>query len=112
MNPPKKKSKATIRKEIINFLNATSAQVNPRPGKHSCGILHRNALVLATYANNKPRATVLEFFNDGMTLYIFGEPGIKIANIRETRVYPQLFMNSPLIMGNSKKASRYSVPRH
>ena len=82
MTQPKKKSKAVIRKKIIDFLNVTSGQVDPRPGKHSCGLRHRNALVLATCAKNKPRATVLEFFNEGMTLYIFGEPGGKVANLK------------------------------
>ena len=43
---------------------------------------HHNALVLATCANNKPRATVLEFLNEGLTIYIIGEPGGKIANIK------------------------------
>ncbi len=104
MNPPKKKTKATIRKEIINFLNATSAQVNPRPGKHSCGILHRNALVLATYANNKPRATVLEFFNEEMTIYIFGEPGIKIANIKRNPQISAAIYEQPLDHGKFQKS--------
>ena len=104
MNPTKKKSKATIRKEIIGFLNATSAQVDRRPGKHSCGILHRNALVLATYANNKPRATVLEFFNEGMTLYIFGEPGIKIANIKRNPRISAAIYEQPLDHGKFQKS--------
>ena len=121
MNLPKKKSKATIGKEIIAFLNATSAQVDPRPGKHSCGILHRNALVLATYANNKPRATVLEFFNEGMTIYIFGEPGIKIANIKRNprisaAIYEQpldhkKFQKSLQIFGTAELISVRNKPR-
>jgi len=76
------KSKAVIKKEIIDYLNATSGQIDPRPGKHSCGIKHRNALVLATSYKDVPRATALEFFNEGLTIYIFGEPGKKIANIK------------------------------
>jgi len=104
MNPTKKKSKATIRKEIIGFLNATSAQVDPRPGKHSCGILHRNALVLATYVNNQPRATVLEFFNEGMTIYIFGEPGIKIANIKRNPRVSAAIYEQPLDHGKFQKS--------
>ncbi|MBW1856504.1 MAG: pyridoxamine 5'-phosphate oxidase family protein [Deltaproteobacteria bacterium] len=82
MTTLKKKSKTTARKKIIDFLNSSSSQVDPKPGKHSCGLIHKNALVLATCANNKPRATTLEFFNEGLTVYILGEPGGKIANIK------------------------------
>jgi hypothetical protein len=38
--------------------------------------------VLATCKDNEPRATTLDFFSEGLTLYIFGEPGGKIGNIR------------------------------
>ncbi len=77
-----KKTKSEIRKTIIDFLDASSAQVDTKHGKHSCGMVHRNALVLATCSKDTPRATTLEFFNEGMTLYIFGEPGGKLGNIR------------------------------
>lgn len=76
------KSKTAIKKDIIDYLNATSGQIDPKPGKHSCGIKHRNALVLATSYKDTPRATAVEFFNEGLTIYIFGEPGGKIANIK------------------------------
>lgn len=78
----RKKTKSEIRKIIIDFLDAASAQVDKKPGRHSCGMVHRNALVLATCSKDMPRATTLEFFNEGMTLYIFGEPGGKLGNIR------------------------------
>jgi hypothetical protein len=45
-------------------------------------MLHRTALVLATSYKDQPRATALEFFNEGLTLYILGVPGGKIANIK------------------------------
>ncbi len=76
------KSKAAIKKEIIEYLNETSGQIDPKPGKYSCGIKHGNALVLATSYKDFPRATAVEFFNEGLTIYIFGEPGGKIANIK------------------------------
>ena len=38
--------------------------------------------MLATSHADEPRATPLEFFNEGLTIYIFGEPGGKIANIK------------------------------
>ena len=34
-------------------------------------------------SDGQPRATPLECFADGMTLYIFADPGTKIANIKE-----------------------------
>jgi len=92
----KTKSKADIRRDIIAFLNTTSGQVDQKPGKTSCGIRHRNALVLATCANNRPRATVLEFFNEGMTIYIFGEPGGKIANIKRNELVSAIVYEQPL----------------
>jgi nitroimidazol reductase NimA-like FMN-containing flavoprotein (pyridoxamine 5'-phosphate oxidase superfamily) len=95
----KKKTKAQVRKDIICFLNATSGQIDPRPGKTSCGILHRNALVLATCSGQDPRATVLEFFNEGMTIYIFGEPGGKIANIKRNPKVSAVVYEQPLDHG-------------
>jgi len=91
-----KKTKVQIRKDIIDFLNATSGQIDPRPGKHSCGIRHRNSLVLATCSAQVPRATVLEFFNEGLTIYIYGEPGGKIANIRRNPRVSAVVYEQPL----------------
>ena len=38
--------------------------------------------MLATAKNNVPRATPVDFFNDGLTIWIVGEPGQKLGNIR------------------------------
>lgn len=38
--------------------------------------------VLATCKENVPRATPLEYFSDGMTLYMSTDPGTKIENIK------------------------------
>jgi nitroimidazol reductase NimA-like FMN-containing flavoprotein (pyridoxamine 5'-phosphate oxidase superfamily) len=38
--------------------------------------------VLATVKDNVPRTTPVDFFNDGFTIWIAGEPGLKIRNIR------------------------------
>lgn len=100
----KKKTKAQIRKDIIGFLDSTSGQIDPKPGTHSCGIRHRNALVLATCAENDPRATVLEFFNEGMTIYIFGEPGKKIANLRSNQRVSAVVYEQPLDHGRFQKS--------
>jgi len=92
----KKKLNTAIKKEIIHFLNSTSCQVDPKPGRHSCGLVHKNSLILATCVNNKPRATVLEFFNEGLTIYILGEPGGKIANIRRNPNVSAVVYEQPL----------------
>ncbi len=82
MKKTQQPSKAAIKKKILNVLDATSGLPDPKPGKHGCGMLHRTALVLATSYKDMPRATALEFFNEGLTLYILGVPGGKIANIK------------------------------
>jgi len=41
-----------------------------------------NVLSLSTCRDNKPRCTTLEYFNDGLTVYLFSEGGGKIANIK------------------------------
>jgi len=71
-----------LEKEIMEFLNDTCGMVDPHPVPQGCGIIHRTSLVLATSYGDEPRATPLEFFNEGLTIYIFGEPGGKIANIK------------------------------
>ena len=77
-----KKSKSAIKEEIIAFLKSTSALPDRKRGKYRCGMVHRNALVLATSFKDIPRATALEFFHEGLTLYILGGPGGKIVNIK------------------------------
>ena len=82
MTAKQNKSKSKIRKDIIAFLGQTCGLKDPKTGKYRCGMIHRNCLVLATSYGDIPRATPLEFFNEGLTLYIFGEGGGKIANIK------------------------------
>lgn len=82
MKNNQKLSKAAIKKKILSVLDATSGLPDPKPGKYGCGMLHRTALVLATSCKDQPRATALEFFNEGLNLYVLGVPGGKIANIK------------------------------
>ncbi|MFC1591766.1 pyridoxamine 5'-phosphate oxidase family protein [Thermodesulfobacteriota bacterium] len=96
MFAPQKKPKQLLRKEIIAFLDRTCGQADPKPGRHSCGMRHRNCLVLATSHKDAPRATPLEFFHEGLTLYIFGEPGGKIANIKRNRRVSAAVFEQPL----------------
>jgi general stress protein 26 len=51
-------------KVIIDFLN------------------RHNVLFLATCKDNEPRCTPLEYFNHGLTVYVFSEGGGKIANLK------------------------------
>jgi nitroimidazol reductase NimA-like FMN-containing flavoprotein (pyridoxamine 5'-phosphate oxidase superfamily) len=96
MNKSKRKTKTEIKNDIIDFLNRTAGSADKKTGKHRCGMVHRNALVLATSYKDSPRATPLEFFNEGLTLYIFGEPGGKIANIKRNKKVCAAVYEQPL----------------
>ena len=89
-------SREELEKEILDFLANTCCITDPNPGPHSCGTIHRTSLVLATSYNDEPRATPLEFFNEGFTLYIFGEPGGKIANIKRNSKVCAAIYEQPL----------------
>jgi len=75
------KSRELLEKEIIEFLNESSSKegTTTKPG---CPLKHGLACVLATVHESTPRATPADFFNDGLTIWIAGEPGLKIHNIR------------------------------
>jgi len=63
---PAKLTREELEKEIINYLNIN------------------NVCVLCTASKDGiPRATAVDYKNDGMTLYIMTEGGRKIDNIRE-----------------------------
>ncbi|MEI6126734.1 MAG: pyridoxamine 5'-phosphate oxidase family protein [Pseudomonadota bacterium] len=96
MKTKKNLSKAAIRKKILAVLCATSGLPDTHSGKHRCGMLHRNALVLATSYKDVPRATALEFFHEGLELYILGGPGGKIANIRRNPRVSAFIYEQPL----------------
>jgi hypothetical protein len=75
------KDKEQLEQEIVSFLNEASSKegTTTKPG---CPLQHGLACVLATVHENTPRATPADFFNDGLTIWIAGEPGLKIRNIR------------------------------
>jgi hypothetical protein len=89
-------SKKLVKKKILDVLVASSGKGDPNPGKHGCGMLHRTALVLATSYRDVPRATALEFFNEGLTLYILGVPGGKIANIKRNPKVSAFIYEQPM----------------
>jgi nitroimidazol reductase NimA-like FMN-containing flavoprotein (pyridoxamine 5'-phosphate oxidase superfamily) len=76
-----RKNKAEIKNEIIKFLdeNSTKKSDKPLPG---CGLKHGIACALGTCKNNIPRVTPIDFFNDGLTLWMIGNAGGKLGNIR------------------------------
>ncbi|MCX5900114.1 MAG: pyridoxamine 5'-phosphate oxidase family protein [Proteobacteria bacterium] len=96
MASAEKATKAFVKKKILDVLAATSGLADPKPGKHGCGMIHRTALVLATSYRDEPRATALEFFNEGLTLYILGGPGTKIANIKRNPRVSAFIYEQPL----------------
>lgn len=53
-----------LKEEIITYLN------------------QHNVLHLATCRDDEPRSTPLEYFNNGLTVYIFSEGGGKFANLK------------------------------
>ena len=121
MEKTKKKSNAQIRKEIIQFLDDTEGLVDKRPPKTGCGIKHRNCMVLATSHNDVPRATPVEFFNEGLTIYVFAEPGGKLVNIRKNPNVSAAIYEQPLdhsktqkcvqILGTAELLTQKSHPR-
>ena len=66
------RTKEEIEKEILGFLDENSTK-EARPG---------TPCTLATSRDNIPRATPMSFYNDGLTLWMSGDPGGKMENIR------------------------------
>ena len=76
-----KKTREELEKEIIQFLDEGSTKKGDVNAK--CALKHGIASVLATSRNNIPRATPVDFFNEGLIIWIGAEPGAKIVNIKE-----------------------------
>lgn len=78
------KSSRQLKQEILHYLRETSTKgVSSR--KLDSKLKHGEGCVLATSRNNVPRATPTDFFSDGLTIWIAGEPGVKIRNIRSNQ---------------------------
>lgn len=75
------KIKEEIEKEIIRFLDENSTHKGDGT-QSGCGLKHGIACALGTSKNNIPRVTPVDFFNDGLTLWMIGDPGGKLVNIR------------------------------
>ena len=70
-----------LEEEIIMFLNKMSNKPGGKRTKPGCNINHGKGCALGTCVDNEPRVTPIDFFNEGMTVWIAGQPGGKIANI-------------------------------
>lgn len=76
-----------LEEEIIEFLNKMSSRSGGERTKPGCNLNHGKACALGTCVDSQPRVTPVDFFNEGITIWIAGEPGGKIANImRNPRV--------------------------
>jgi len=70
-----------LAREIIEFLDRTATKPGGARTKAGCNLKHGKACALGTCVDNEPRVTPVDFFHEGMTVWIAGEPGGKIANI-------------------------------
>jgi len=70
-----------LAREIIEFLDRTATKPGVKGAGGGCTLKHGRACALGTCVDNEPRVTPVDFFNEGMTIWIVGEPGGKIANI-------------------------------
>jgi nitroimidazol reductase NimA-like FMN-containing flavoprotein (pyridoxamine 5'-phosphate oxidase superfamily) len=70
-----------LEEEIVEFLDRMSTRPGGKRTKPGCNMRHGKACGLGTCIDNEPRVTPVDFFSDGMTIWIAGEPGGKIANI-------------------------------
>ena len=70
-----------LEEEIIAFLNEMSNKPGSKRTKPGCNINHGKGCTLGTCVDNEPRVTPIDFFNEGMIVWIAGQPGGKIANI-------------------------------
>jgi hypothetical protein len=75
---------AQLEQEIVAFIEEASSKPGTVDGP-GCPLKHGLACVLCTVHNGEPRATPIDFFADGMTLWCAGEPGLKIRNIRSNQ---------------------------
>jgi len=77
-------SQEELERELLAFIDEASSHPGTIEGP-GCPLKHGLACVLCTVHNNEPRATPIDFFADGMTLWCAGEPGLKIRNIRSNQ---------------------------
>lgn len=70
-----------LERELIAFIDAMSNHPGGKRTKPGCNLKHGKACALGTCVDNKPRVTPIDLYSDGLTPWLAGEPGGKIANI-------------------------------
>ena len=75
------RTREEIEKEILKFLDEHSTK-RADPSDPNGGIKPGTPCALGTSKDNIPRVTPIDFYNDGLTLWMTGDPGEKIATIR------------------------------
>ncbi len=75
------RTREEIEKEIIIFLDASSSK-KADPSDTRFGTKPGIACALGTSKDDIPRVTPIDFYNDGLTLWMTGDPGEKLATIR------------------------------
>jgi len=81
MGAPKEIPVQELERELIAFLDAMSNHPGGKRTKPGCNQKHGKACALGTCVDNKPRVTPIDLYSDGLTPWLAGEPGGKIANI-------------------------------
>ncbi len=74
------RTKKEIEKEILEFLNQYSSKKRD-PSKPD-GANYGTPCSLGTCRDNIPRVTLIDFYNVGLTLWMVGDPGGKLADMR------------------------------
>ena len=75
------RTKEEIEKEIIKYLDENSSKKADPSDSHE-GIKPGTPCALGTSKDNIPRVTPIDFYNDGLTLWMTGDPGEKLTTIR------------------------------
>jgi len=75
------RTREEIEREIIKFLDDHSSK-RADPSDPNGGIKPGTPCALGTSKDNIPRVTPIDFYNDGLTIWMTGDPGEKIATIR------------------------------
>ena len=75
------RTKEEVEREIIKFLDENSSK-KADPSDLYGGIVTGTPCALGTCRDNIPRVTPIDFYNDGLTLWMIGDPGEKLATIR------------------------------
>ncbi len=75
------RTKEEIEREIVKFLDEHSTK-RADPSDPDGGIKPGTPCALGTSRDNIPRVTPIDFYSDGLTLWMTGDPGEKLATIR------------------------------